>query len=346
MKLFYILKSKSFDAVKVIAVLSFSLCVITLLADVLTGREMMCKSIVSVLMSVQVFNLLLSSLCERRVSRMCCKVLLAVQLMAFIESFLIISGHEGVEWTKWLGLMAGLLIVLALVLFFSGIWSKVANIRLLAKDGTVWGTMQICVEALYIVVYVSLGFVGTIGWLIGGLTGRIIMLTAFLLLLLQLAALAVRVYRDCLLVFKSEHENTVLESLKVSRIEISCGPKPEAYRDLYDRILDYFERDKPFLSSKLTVADVARVVFSNKSYISRVISIFTGRNFCQFVNYYRITYAMGLFRSNPNLKVTQLSAMSGFNSVVSFNMAFRLFMDENPSDWCRKEQRKALKKKK
>ena len=44
--------------------------------------------------------------------------------------------------------------------------------------------------------------------------------------------------------------------------------------------------------------------------------------------------------------VNELAEMSGFNSVVSYNMAFRLFMNENPSDWCRKERQKIRKKKK
>lgn len=118
------------------------------------------------------------------------------------------------------------------------------------------------------------------------------------------------------------------------------------YRQLYDRIVEYFERDKPFLDNNLTINDVVKVVFSNKVYISRAISQFTGRNFCQFVNYYRISYSKDCFRENPELKITEMAEMSGFNSVVTYNMAFRLFMNENPSDWCRKERQKIRKKKK
>jgi transcriptional regulator GlxA family with amidase domain len=47
-----------------------------------------------------------------------------------------------------------------------------------------------------------------------------------------------------------------------------------------------------------------------------------------------------------DLKIAELANMSGFNSVVSYNMAFRLFMNENPSEWCRKERAKSKIKKK
>ena len=73
-------------------------------------------------------------------------------------------------------------------------------------------------------------------------------------------------------------------------------------------------------------------------YISKAICAYTGRNFCQFVNYYRIAYAVELFRSNPNMKIVDISSRSGFNSSVSFTMAFRLFMGDKPSDWFRRER--------
>ena len=44
--------------------------------------------------------------------------------------------------------------------------------------------------------------------------------------------------------------------------------------------------------------------------------------------------------------LAELAEKSGFNTVVSYTMAFRLFMDETPSEWCRKERAKILKPKK
>ena len=135
--------------------------------------------------------------------------------------------------------------------------------------------------------------------------------------------------------------------MKISYVEFSNdGSKDdEQYKDIYERVVAYFEESKPFLNGDLTINDVVKVVFTNKLYISRAISQYTGRNFCQFVNYYRVTYSVQLFRNNPDLKIVELANASGFNSVVSFNMAFRLYMNENPSDWCRKERLQAIRNK-
>ena len=120
----------------------------------------------------------------------------------------------------------------------------------------------------------------------------------------------------------------------------------EMYKQLYVRLVALFEEEKPFLDSELTINDIVKVTFTNKLYISRAISQFTGRNFCQFVNYYRVTHSIQMFRDNPEMKVIDLATQCGFNSTVSYSMAFRLFMGESPSDWCRKEKVKLIRRKK
>jgi AraC-like DNA-binding protein len=118
------------------------------------------------------------------------------------------------------------------------------------------------------------------------------------------------------------------------------------YKGIYDRVLEYFNNEKPYLNSSLTINDVVEVVFSNKLYISRAISQFGGKNFCQFVNYYRIVHSLELFRQNPTMKISDLAIQSGFNSAVSFGMAFNLFMGQKPGDWCRRERYRLEKLKK
>ena len=136
--------------------------------------------------------------------------------------------------------------------------------------------------------------------------------------------------------------------MKISRTD---APKDsskvnEIYRDIYSRLVNLFETEKVYLNSELTMNDVVKIIFTNKLYISRAISQFTGKNFCQFVNYYRVSHSIELFRDNPDLKVVELASQSGFNSTVSYSMAFRLYMSECPSDWCRKEKLKLSRRKK
>ena len=173
--------------------------------------------------------------------------------------------------------------------------------------------------------------------------------SCILLVILELGmmvALCLRIFQESQFAVMQKHETLILESLKVSQLEMSVSGQNDMYKELFDRVVAYFESEKPFLNSKLTINDVARVVYSNRLYMSRAISQCTGRNFCQFVNYYRISFAIESFRSNPDLKVGELSEMSGFNSPVTFNVAFHLFMNDNPSEWFRKERVKILNKKK
>ena len=100
---------------------------------------------------------------------------------------------------------------------------------------------------------------------------------------------------------------------------------------LYERVVDVMEKKRPFLDPDFNLMNLAGLVFSNKTYLSRTINIQAGRNFSQFVNYYRIQYALELIRQDRNLKVINLAMMCGFHSTVSFNMAFKLNMGETPS---------------
>lgn len=113
-------------------------------------------------------------------------------------------------------------------------------------------------------------------------------------------------------------------------------PGNSSMKELYDRITVLFDNDMPYLDGDLTISHVARELYTNKAYVSRAVNEFTGKNFCQYVNHYRIMHAVRLFRENPYLRVSELAEMSGFHTQVSFNMAFRLVMEESPGEWCRK----------
>ena len=169
------------------------------------------------------------------------------------------------------------------------------------------------------------------------------------LVLLEMVAIGLKILYDSAFVVMHDHERLIVESMKISRVDSGVGGEmrgEDQYEELYERILFYFEASKPYLDGDLTINDVVRVVYSNKVYISKAICHYTGRNFRQFVNYYRVMHSMDLFRNNLEFKVTELAAKSGFNNLVSYTMAFRLFMNETPSEWCRKERAKILKPKK
>ena len=105
--------------------------------------------------------------------------------------------------------------------------------------------------------------------------------------------------------------------------------------DLRDRILKYFEEEKPYLKADLTIHEVALYLYSNKTYISRVINDSFGLNFNQFVNKFRIEEAKRLYGKNRALSVNRLCALSGFGSMATFTISFRIFTGTSPAEWCK-----------
>lgn len=227
-------------------------------------------------------------------------------------------------------------------LFSVGIWKRVREVRAVMQAGTVWAGVSFIVDTVYVLFVISEILVLMVGLWKEDHPG------CFVALCLggALAAQGIRVASDSLFVLMRRHERRILESMKISPVEVSGMGTDDMYKDIYERVLEHFEKDKPFLNGDLTIHDLVSVVFTNKLYISRAISQYTGRNFCQFVNYHRVMYSVECFRRNTDLKVTELWSMCGFNTIVSYNMAFKLFMGENPSDWCRKEKIRMYRKSK
>ena len=226
--------------------------------------------------------------------------------------------------------------------FLLGVWYRIREVKAVMQSGTVWACLAFSVDTIYVVIVLaevavlisSGGDVYCMNYIVG------------LLLCGAAAGYGIRIATDSLFVLYRRHERRIVESMKISPVEVSgTGTREDdIFKDIYDRVLDYFEKEKPFLNGDLTINDIVSVVFTNKLYISRAISQHTGRNFCQFVNYHRIMYSVQCFRNNPELKVAELWPLCGFNTIVSYNMAFRLFMGENPSDWCRKEKIRLFRK--
>lgn len=230
--------------------------------------------------------------------------------------------------------------VIYVMLFLLGVWFRIREVRAVIQSGTVWASASFAVEAVYVVVILTEMMIFLVYHDVSGLVNCLVAL----LLAGAMAGYGLRISCDSLFVIMKRHERRIVESMKISPVEVAGIGPDDIYKDIYDRVLEYFEKDKPFLNGDLTINDVVSVVFTNKLYISRAISQHTGRNFCQFVNYHRVMYSVDCFRRNPELKVAELWSMCGFNTIVSYNMAFKLFMGENPSDWCRKEKIRIFRK--
>lgn len=108
--------------------------------------------------------------------------------------------------------------------------------------------------------------------------------------------------------------------------------------DLYERLIIYFNQKKPYLRQNLKIKEVALYLYSNKTYLSRIINDKHNLNFNQFVNYYRIEEVKRLFMEDPSLNIQELCTRSGFGSMATFSIAFRYYLGNTPADWCKEQK--------
>ena len=106
-------------------------------------------------------------------------------------------------------------------------------------------------------------------------------------------------------------------------------------KDVYDKCCDYMSRTKAFLVQDFRLEDLSHAVYMNSTYLSRAINRYYG-DFRLWLSEYRINYAKEVFLRNPSLRVIELASLSGFKSVSTFNISFKLFNGISPSIWCKK----------
>lgn len=90
---------------------------------------------------------------------------------------------------------------------------------------------------------------------------------------------------------------------------------------LHARISRLFEEQKVFLNPNLKLADIASMMGSNRTYISRFFNDEMGTSFFGYVNKYRVNYAKRLLAESDD-KLDVIAEKSGFNSRQSFHRVF------------------------
>lgn len=212
---------------------------------------------------------------------------------------------------------------------------KYRNIRTLFKSVQVLSNIgdQACFQRclqLYmscILVYAAHGA--------GGVTGLLLYCASIVQLVL---IYAVMMHPRGFFLFLGQRKYLQVMALIQGRLKDNIVMEESEGKDMavtYQKAQEYMQKNRTFLRQTLSLEEFARLLGTNKVYLSRTINVISGRNYCQFVNYYRIQYAKELMRKNSDSKMIEVAMASGFNSVVTFNMAFKLNEDLTPSEWLR-----------
>lgn len=104
------------------------------------------------------------------------------------------------------------------------------------------------------------------------------------------------------------------------------------------KIETYLAQNKPYLSHLLTLDNLASQLGIGARSLSSIINKHFGKNFFEFINYYRIEESKRLLVLEENKSVTMLEIMdkAGFNSKATFNTFFKKLVGATPTQF-RKE---------
>jgi len=104
---------------------------------------------------------------------------------------------------------------------------------------------------------------------------------------------------------------------------------------IQNTLFEYMENEKPYLSSKLKLADVSVAIKYPQSEISQVLNQKLETNFADFINNYRVKYFIIKARKGAlqHYTLAALSEECGFNSRSSFFHVFKKITGQTPAEF-------------
>ena len=90
-----------------------------------------------------------------------------------------------------------------------------------------------------------------------------------------------------------------------------------------------------FLNPDLSIVLLSEKVGTNRTYVSKAIKDTKGCNFSDYVNRFRLDYAVELMKNTPkeNIVVQNIALQCGCGSIQTFYRYFKLFFNETPTQW-------------
>ena len=105
-----------------------------------------------------------------------------------------------------------------------------------------------------------------------------------------------------------------------------------------NQAVNAMEVKKLFLNPQFRIADLSKVIGTNRNYLSKAINDCFMLNFSQLCNYFRVKEACQLYLSKPGISRDEWVDKSGFRSFSSFSSAFGNFTQRSPAKWQREIQ--------
>jgi AraC-like DNA-binding protein len=109
----------------------------------------------------------------------------------------------------------------------------------------------------------------------------------------------------------------------------------EAFKILSQKILEYFEAEKPYLKQNFTLTELAAALHCPQHHISYCFSDFLDTSFTKLRSTKRIEYAQNLLKEGTikDFTIDQIAEMSGFSSRSTFFSTFKEITGMTPTEF-------------
>jgi len=109
----------------------------------------------------------------------------------------------------------------------------------------------------------------------------------------------------------------------------------EYFLELGNRLKDYMEEERPYLSKSFNLSDAARSLNVPQHHLTLCIREIFDNNFSGFRNSYRIKHAQSILKdpSNATKTIDAIADETGFSSRTSFYKAFDRITGISPNEY-------------
>ena len=109
----------------------------------------------------------------------------------------------------------------------------------------------------------------------------------------------------------------------------------EDYKDEMEKIVHFFETEKPFLNKELNINQVSVALDIPSRELSFIINNHFGQRFTDFLNKYRIEHITKKINKEylSNFTIEAIASEAGFASKSTFNLAFKKYHQSTPSEY-------------
>lgn len=118
---------------------------------------------------------------------------------------------------------------------------------------------------------------------------------------------------------------------------IDSGPMAGVSASGYDKIMDsfrlYMDKEHGYLNPSLTIEEISRVLNTNRTYVSKLVNLYYGMTFRDYLNSKRMEYAKQLMIDEPDASLEYIAVKSGFQSSTQFIRKFRETEGITPTVW-------------